>query len=81
MLPKAYVIQGLVINAVGLVSIFNQLMYGQGSVVRFHDSIRNLQNKVDNVGPAQRSCVKKSDGRLYSIEMVTLSRGSLLIHH
>ena len=40
---EADVIKSLVINTVGLVSVFNQLMYGQCGVVGFHNSVRDLQ--------------------------------------
>ena len=40
---EADVIESLVINAVGLVSVFNQLMYGQCGVVGFHNCVRDLQ--------------------------------------
>ena len=39
---EADVVQGLVVNAVGLVSVLNQLMHGEGGVVGFHDSVRHF---------------------------------------
>ena len=39
---EANVIQGLVVNAIGFISVFNQLVNGQGRVIGLHNSIRYL---------------------------------------
>ena len=36
---EADVIESFVVNAEGLVGVFNQLMNGQGSIVRFNDCV------------------------------------------
>ena len=41
---EADVIQSLVVDAVGLVCILNELMDGQGGVVWFHNGVRYLGN-------------------------------------
>ena len=39
------VIQGLIINAVGLICVLNQLVDRQGGVVRLHHRVRHLEDK------------------------------------
>ena len=41
-LPEADVVEGFVIDAVGLVGVFNELMDGEGGVVWFDNGIRYL---------------------------------------
>ena len=41
-LPEADVVEGFVIDAVGLVGVFNKLMDGEGGVVWFDNGIRYL---------------------------------------
>lgn len=41
--PEADVIESLVVNAVGFVCVFDQLMHGQGCVVRLHHRVGNLR--------------------------------------
>ena len=40
--PEADVVEGFVIDAVGLVGVFNELMDGEGGVVWFDNGIRYL---------------------------------------
>ena len=40
---EADVVQSLIVDTVGLVCVFNQLMYGQCCIVWFYHCIRNLQ--------------------------------------
>ena len=42
---EADVVQGLVVNAVGLVGVLNQLMDGQGGVVGLDNGVRHLKEK------------------------------------
>ena len=46
---EADVVQSLVIDAVALVSVLDQLMYGECGVVRLHDRVRHLQTPAHNV--------------------------------
>jgi len=39
---EADVVQGLVVNAVGLIGVLNELVDGQGGVVGLNDSVRHL---------------------------------------
>ena len=41
---EADVVEGLVVNAEGLIGVFDQLVDGQRGVVRFHNCIRDLEN-------------------------------------
>ena len=41
-LPEADVVEGLVVNTVGLVSILDQLVDREGGVVRLHHSVGHL---------------------------------------
>ena len=45
---EANVVKGLVVNAVGLVGVFDKLMDGEGSVVGLDNSIRYLWVKMSN---------------------------------
>ena len=40
--PEADVVESLVVDAEGLVGILNQLMHGQGGIVRLNNGVRNL---------------------------------------
>jgi len=42
---EADVVEGLVVNAVGLVGVLDQLVDGQGGVVGLDDGVRNLRIK------------------------------------
>lgn len=46
---EADVIEGLIINAVGLIRVLNQLMHRQGGVVRLHHCIRHLEGKYNQI--------------------------------
>ena len=46
-LPEADIVEGLVINAVGLVGVLNELMDGKGGVVGFDDSVRDFRGGDD----------------------------------
>ena len=37
--PEADVIQSLVVDAIGLVCVLNQLMYGEGGIVRLYNCV------------------------------------------
>ena len=39
---EADVVQGLIINAVGLICVLNQLVDGEGGIVRLHHCVRHL---------------------------------------
>lgn len=39
------VVESLVVNTEGLISIFYQLMHGESGIVRLHNSIRNLREE------------------------------------
>ena len=43
--PEANVVQSLVVDAVSLVGVLNELMDGQSGVVGFHDGVRYLKKK------------------------------------
>ena len=45
---EANVVKGLVVDAVGLVGVFDKLMDGKGGVVGLDNSIRYLTNKRSN---------------------------------
>jgi len=40
--PEANVVESFVVDAVGLIRILDQLMDGEGTVVRLHDRVRHL---------------------------------------
>ena len=42
-LPEADVVEGLVVNTVGLIGVLDQLMDGEGGVVGLHHSVRHLK--------------------------------------
>ena len=44
--PEADVIEGLIVNAEGVVGVLHQLMDGQGGVVRLHNGVRHLRKYV-----------------------------------
>ena len=44
---EADVVERLVVDAVGLVGVLDQLMNGQGGVVRLHNSVRHLGRRHD----------------------------------
>jgi hypothetical protein len=48
--PEADVIKGLVINAIGLVGVLDQLVDGEGGVVRLHHGVRHLGRGHHGVG-------------------------------
>jgi len=48
--PEADIVQGLVVNAVGLVGVLDQLMHGQGGVVGLNDSVGYLGRGNDREG-------------------------------
>ena len=41
--PEADIVEGLVIDAEGLVRVLDELVDGEGSVVRLDDSVRDLE--------------------------------------
>jgi len=41
--PEADVVEGLVVDAEGLVRVLDQLVHGEGGVVRLDNGIRNLR--------------------------------------
>jgi hypothetical protein len=47
---EADIVEGLVINAVGLVGVFDQLVDGEGGVVWFDDGVRDLWRWYDGEG-------------------------------
>ena len=40
---EADVVQGLVVDAIGLVRVLHQLVHREGRVVRLHNRVRNLR--------------------------------------
>ena len=44
-LPEADVVEGLVVDAIGLVGVLNQLVNGQGRVVRLNNCVRHLKGQ------------------------------------
>ena len=49
-IPEADIVQGLVVNAVGLVGVLNQLMDGEGGVVGLDNGVRHLGGGDDGEG-------------------------------
>ena len=47
---EANVVEGLVINAIGLVSVLNQLMHGEGGVVGLDDGVGHFGRWDDGKG-------------------------------
>lgn len=47
---EANIVEGFVINNLDLISIFDQLMDGEGGIVWFNDGIRNLGGWEDREG-------------------------------
>ena len=47
---KANVIQGFIVNTIGLVCVFNELVNGQGGVVGLYYCIRYLKSEKEWLG-------------------------------
>ena len=45
---EADVVQSLIVNAERLVSVLNELMHGEGGVVRLHHRVRHLNNAINS---------------------------------
>ena len=43
--PEADVVEGLVVDAVGLVGVLDELVHGQGRIVRLNHGVRHLSRE------------------------------------
>ena len=47
--PEANVVESFVVDAVGFVCVLDELVHGEGGVVRFHHSVRHLRRRYDGI--------------------------------
>ena len=43
--PEADIIESLVVNHEGLIRVLNQLVHGEGGIIRFHNGVRDLRRR------------------------------------
>lgn len=66
---EANIVKGLVVDTEGFIGVFDQLVNGEGGIVRLHDSVRHLSRQKHK---QKHKCYKQLQGHKYWVTLDSL---------